>query len=91
MKEGLSGVCRRLTYGESSVTVTGGQHVYLENCSRILEYNDIRISVQMSDVQLHIWGRNLCADSLSPNTLTVYGEIQSMEWIRKGAGSNEAS
>ena len=89
MKEGFAGLGRRLTYGESTVVVTGGTHVFLENCRRILEYNDIRIAVQMADAQLYIWGRDLCADSCSSDTMTVYGEIQSIEWIRKGAGSDE--
>lgn len=87
MKESLTGMGRKLTYRESTVVVTAGKQVYLENCRRILEYNDIRIALQMSDAQLYIWGRNLCADSCSPDALIIYGEIQSIEWIRKGAGS----
>ncbi len=89
MKERISALGRRLTYRESTVTVTAGRHVYLENCRRILEYNDIRICVQMSDAQLQIWGRNLCADSCSPDDLIIYGEIQSIEWIQKGADVRE--
>ncbi len=91
MKERLAGMGRKFTYRESNVVVTAGTHVYLENCRRILEYNDIRIALQMSDAQLYIWGKDLCADSCSPDTLIVTGEIQSIEWIRKGAGSDETS
>ncbi len=86
VKEGLAEKGRKLTYRESIVTVTAGKYVYLENCRRIIEYNDIRIVVELTDAQLHIWGKDLRADCCSINTLVVYGEIQSIEWIRKGAG-----
>lgn len=86
MKDSLTDKCRRLTYRDSVVTVTAGKYVYLENCCRILEYNDIRIAAELTDYQLHIWGKDLRADSCSENTLIIQGEIQSVEWIRKGAG-----
>lgn len=85
VRETLRQKGRRLTYRESVVTVTAGKHIYLENCRRILEYNDIRIAVELTDHQLHIWGSGLYADSCSADTLEVYGDIQSVEWIRKGA------
>lgn len=91
MKENVSSLGRRLIYQESVVAVTAGRQVYLENCRRILEYNDIRIALQMSDAELYIWGRNLCAENSSPDTMTIYGEIQSIEWIRKGDRSDETS
>lgn len=86
VKEGLAEKGRRLTYRDSVVTVTAGKFVYLENCCRILEYNDIRIAAELTDAQLHIWGKDLRADCCSGDTLIVCGEIQSIEWIRKGAG-----
>ncbi len=76
---------------ESVVTVTAGKYICLENCRRILEYNDIRIAVQLIDSQLHIWGSGLLADSYSPGSLIVYGDIQSLEWIRKGDGKSDLS
>ncbi|MDE6020654.1 MAG: YabP/YqfC family sporulation protein [Ruminococcus sp.] len=85
MKDGLAAKGRRITYRDSVVTVTAGKYVYLENCRRIIEYNDIRIAVELTDAQLHIWGKDLRADCCETNTLIVYGEIQSIEWIRKGA------
>ncbi len=86
MRETLRAKGRKLTFRESVVTVTAGKHIYLENCRRILEYNDIRIVVELTDYQLHIWGSGLYADSCSADTLDIYGDIQSIEWIGKGAG-----
>lgn len=77
---------RRLLYRESIVTVTAGKCIYLENCRRITEYNDIRIAVELTDCNLNIWGQNLEADCLGLNTLMVFGSIQSVEWIARGGG-----
>lgn len=85
MKEGSAEKWRKLTYRDSVVTVTAGKNVYLENCRRILEYNDIRIAAELTDSQIYIWGKDLRADCCSSDTLIVYGEIVSIEWIRKGA------
>lgn len=87
MKDILAEKGRKLTYRDSVVTVTAGKYVSLENCRRVIEYNDIRIVVELTDMQLHIWGNNLRVDCCSTDTLIVYGEIQSVEWIRKGGKS----
>ena len=86
VKDGMAEKCRKLTYKDSIVTVTAGKYVYLENCCRIIEYNDIRIAVELTDFQLHIWGKDLRADTCSGNTLIIQGDIQSVEWIKKRGG-----
>ncbi len=91
MKDSVLDKLKRFSGQESVVTITAGKYVYLENCRRILEYNDIRIAVQLSDSQLHIWGSQLLADCYEPSTLVVYGNIQSLEWIGKGGKSSELS
>ncbi|MFR6495107.1 MAG: YabP/YqfC family sporulation protein [Ruminococcus sp.] len=41
---------------ETYLQLTGNREIYLENCRRILEYNDIRIVVQTAELVLEIWG-----------------------------------
>lgn len=89
MKERLTAMGRKFAYQESTVLVTAGRHIHIENCRRILEYHDIRIVLQLSDTQLHIWGSGLRADSCSPDDIDIYGDIQSVEWQRKGGSRRE--
>ncbi len=91
MKESGLDRLRSFSGRESVVTITAGKYICLENCRRILEYNDIRIAVQLIDSQLHIWGSGLLADCYSPGSLMVYGDIQSLEWIRKGEERGDLS
>ena len=64
---------------------------YLENCRRILEYNDIRIVVQTAELVLEIWGSDLQADSRSPESLVIHGQIQSITLTPKGVRHGTAS
>ena len=41
---------RRALQLETYLQLTGNREIYLENCRRILEYNDIRIVVQTAEV-----------------------------------------
>lgn len=61
------------------------------NCRRILEYNDIRIVVQTAELVLEIWGSDLQADSRSPESLVIHGQIQSITLTPKGVRHGTAS
>ena len=50
---------RRALQLETYLQLTGNREIYLENCRRILEYNDIRIVVQTAELVLEIWGSDL--------------------------------
>lgn len=82
---------RRLLCLQTYLQMNGNREIYLENCRRILEYNDIRIVVQTTDLILEIWGRDLQADSRSPESLLIRGEIQSMTLTPKGVRHGTAS
>ncbi len=86
---GLAAKGRRAAYRDSVVTVRAGGYVYLENCRRVIEYNDIRIAAEVPEGHIYIWGSGLYADTCSEDTLAVYGAVQSIEWVRKGAGAGE--
>ena len=43
---------RRVLQFETYLQLTGNREIYLENCRRILEYNDIRIVVQLSLIHI---------------------------------------
>lgn len=75
---------RRILCMQTYLQMRGNRELYLENCRRIMEYNDIRIVVQTEELILEIWGKGLQADSRSPESLVIHGEIQSMTLTPKG-------
>ena len=82
MKQHGTDFCRRLFWMQTYLQMRGNQELYIENCRRILEYNDIRIVVQTTELRIEIWGTQLLADSRSPDCLTIIGEIQSVAFTR---------
>lgn len=88
MLERFAAGMRQFSYFNTIVQIFSNKELRLENCRRILEYNDIRIVVQTTDLTLQIWGKNLYADTCSSDGLLVKGEIQSIEFLKKGALCN---
>ena len=77
---------RRALQLETYLQLTGNREIYLENCRRILEYNDIRIVVQTAELVLEIWGSDLQADSRSPESLVI---TLTPKGVRQGTASAE--
>ncbi len=86
MKNRAADMGRRLLCMETYLQIRGNQELYLENCRRILDYNEIRIVVQTQELILEIWGSALQADSRSPECLLIRGVIESVVLTPKGAG-----
>lgn len=84
MKERFGEVGRKLLYMQTTMQMTGNQLLRIENCRRILEYNDIRVVVQTTDLTLSIWGKNLRVDTYSAEGVLIQGELQSIELEKKG-------
>ncbi len=84
MASRIKNTAQHLLCLQTYLQMHGNREIYLENCRRILEYHDIRIVVQTTDMILEIWGANLQTDSRSPESLRIHGEIQSLTLTPKG-------
>ncbi len=87
----IRNTARRILRLQTYLQMQGNRKLYLENCRRILEYNDILIVVQTTDMILEIWGADLRTDSRTPDSLCIHGEIQSITFTPKGGGHGTAS
>ncbi|MFR0949441.1 MAG: YabP/YqfC family sporulation protein [Ruminococcus callidus] len=74
---------RRVLQLETHLEMHSDREIFIENCRRILEYNDIRIVLQTTDLVLEIWGSELQTDSRSPKA-RIHGKIQSITLTPKG-------
>lgn len=70
---------KRLVYTDSQIQITGNHEVLIENCKKILEYNDIFIKVKTWDLTVQVWGSGLKVNDFGSNGVYVYGKIQSVE------------
>ena len=72
-----------LLYRSSSVHITGNSEIFIENCKRIEEYNEIFIKLRTNELFLQIWGTNMKAYDFKTSGLIIKGKISQIEFIEK--------
>lgn len=66
---------------EPQFQVIGNGEIYIEGCADILEYDDMIIKLKLSKKTLLIMGKDLSVSGYTESSITVKGEIQSLEWV----------
>ena len=66
---------------EVQLVLSGKRELYIEGCTDILEYDDIMVKLDIKGEKLLIFGKNLSVLGFTETSVTVVGEIKSMEWI----------
>ncbi len=70
---------KEFIYPDTNIQLTNNKLLEIENCKRIIEYNDIHICVRTHVFEINIWGENLSADDYGGGGITVKGTIKSFE------------
>ena len=77
MKRGL---LMEMTSLQSQIMICGNTYLEIENCKRIMEYNDIYLKVKtMSGLVAEIWGSELSISDYNTSGISVRGKITSVE------------
>jgi len=64
----------------TQITVCGNSYMEIENCRRIMEYNDIYLKVRaVSGLVVEVWGANLRLSDYNTDGISVRGKIASIE------------
>ena len=64
----------------SQIVICGNTSLEVENCSRIMEYNDIYLKVKtFSGMVIQIWGTGLLLSDYNTEGIAVRGKITSVE------------
>lgn len=69
---------------KSSIHIAGNYEIFIENCRRIEEYNEVLIKVKTKKLYIEVWGNDLRAFDFKTNSLIIRGKISHIEFTEKG-------
>ncbi len=75
---------RSWVYLDTYVHIMGNHELRLENCMKILEYNDVLVRLQTRDMIVEIWGTQLRVSDYNDSSVIVRGKITSVQLQEKG-------
>ena len=76
----ISRFIKERTYNYTYSTLTDNTHIEIENCKKILEYNEFFIKLRTSTITMCIWGSDLKISDYNTDGLIVNGNFTSIEF-----------
>lgn len=77
---GIKDKAMHALYLNSMMHVDANRRVEIENCKKIIEYNDICVRLKTNSCTVCIWGSNLCVDDFCTGGIVINGRISSIEF-----------
>ncbi len=65
-------------YLDTYLHLHGNRELRVENCMKILEYNEVLVRLQTRDMELEIWGTGLRVYDYNDSSVMVRGRITSI-------------
>lgn len=62
-------------YLDTYLHLHGNEELRLENCRKILEYNDVCVRLQTNDMTIEIWGTGLRVYDYNDSSVLVTGKL----------------
>ena len=76
----ISRFVKNKTYNNTNINITDNVHMEIENCKKILEYNDLYIKIKTSTLTICIYGSNLNISDYNTDGIIVDGNFSSIEF-----------
>ena len=76
----VSKYVKKKLYMNTYMNLTDNTHMEIENCKKILEYNDIYVKIQTSTLIVSIWGQNIRISDYNTDGIIVDGKFSSVEF-----------
>ncbi len=70
----------RALYLNSMMHIDGNRRIEIENCKKIIEYNDICVRLKTNSCTVCVWGTNLSVDDFCTGGIVINGKISSVEF-----------
>lgn len=74
---------RSMLYLNTIIQISDNKEVIIENCKKIIEYNDIFLKVKTRNMIVQVWGHNLKINDYNTGGIIIKGIIESIELINK--------
>lgn len=71
---------KRRLYLNTYINLTDNTRMEIENCKRILEYNDVFVKLRTSTLVIGIWGQDLRLSDYNTDGIVVEGKFTSVEF-----------
>ncbi|MCM1023945.1 MAG: YabP/YqfC family sporulation protein [Prevotella sp.] len=78
----VSKFVRDKTYRNTYTALTDNTHMEIENCKKILEYNDVLVKIRTSTLTVTVWGNGLRVSDYNTDGIVVDGIFSSVEFER---------
>lgn len=82
-KEQIINSARSITMTNTNIQITDNSSVEIDNCRKIIEYNDIYVKIRASTVTIEVWGRNLSINDFNRPGIEINGVITNIELSKK--------
>lgn len=76
----ISKYVKKKLYLNTYMNLTDNTHLEIENCRKILEYNDIYVKIRTSTLIVSIWGQNIRISDYNTDGIVVDGIFSSIEF-----------
>lgn len=74
---------RDILFMNPTFHIQSNKELYIENCKRIEEYNEVYMRLKSDGLYIQIWGCNLKAFDFRTNGLIIRGKIERIEFLEK--------
>lgn len=78
----LTELSKKALYFNSMIHICDTRRVEIENCTKILEYNEICVRVKTTTCAVAVWGTELYVDDFCTGAIVINGKISSIELER---------
>lgn len=82
-KEEIIDSARKTLMINTNMQITDNSSVEIDNCKKIIEYNDIYVKIKTSNLIVEVWGRNLSIDDYNTGGVEIKGVITNLEISKK--------
>ena len=76
----ISKYVKKKLYLNTYMNLTDNTHLEIENCQKILEYNDIYVKIKTSTLIISIWGQNIRISDYNTDGIIIDGKFSSVEF-----------
>lgn len=76
----VSKYVKKRLYMNTYINLSDNTHMEIENCKRILEYNDVFVKIRTSTLIIGIWGQDLRLSDYNTDGIVVDGKFTSVEF-----------